>query len=362
MKRIYFFVGTTAELIKIAPVLGNLKRSKTKFKLVATGQNEIHFEEFFGLTGILEPDIRLPYKSNNSSIIGFFVWTLKTQIKSLFTIKKELNKDKSELLFVVHGDTVSSLIGAITAKLLRIKLAHVESGLRSFNFLEPFPEELSRYVISKIASIHYCPNDWAMKNLDYCRGEKINTYENVSVESYLWTKSFKISLQNKYNFPKKYFVILMHRQEHVIFRKEESMKVLNYVLRKTKKGLSAVVIVHDTSFKFINSFDTDKIFFRKVIRVPRLPYIDFMKLLEGAEFLVTDGGSTQEEMYFMGKPCLLLRKCTERIEGLGENVLLFRNDNKTIDKFLDKYETYNRKPVVLKRLPSLIVSKHLTTV
>ena len=103
------------------------------------------------------------------------------------------------------------------------------------------------------------------------------------------------------------------------------------VLNIAPKKLKCIFLVHDLSsgfFTLIKEAMSSEIA-ENIIHIPRLPYVDFMHLIKGAEFMVTDGGSNQEEMYYMGKPCLVLRNNTERIEGLKKNVILRQNKGKT---------------------------------
>lgn len=85
-----------------------------------------------------------------------------------------------------------------------------------------------------------------------------------------------------------------------------------------------------------------------------------MKLLENSEFVATDGGSNQEELYYMGKPCLLLRRYTERIEGLGKNVVLSKNNIVVIKDFLNNYKSYNHKSLTKQVYPSKIIANFLS--
>ena len=175
-KKFYVFLGTTAELIKIAPVLKELRRRRVYFKLITTGQNEILFNELKKFTGDINVDISFETKKNKSSVVYFVFWAATTFVTALVSLRKEFGNTKKESTYViVHGDTVSSLLGALVARFYGLKLAHVESGLRSYNFLEPFPEEISRFIISNLADIHFCPNSWAKNNLLKKTGKKINT-------------------------------------------------------------------------------------------------------------------------------------------------------------------------------------------
>ncbi len=364
-RSIYIFIGTTAELIKLVPVIRELKRRKIVFTVVASGQNDIYFEEFAAELGNVEISYAVTPKGKEPSLVFFFFWAVRTFFSLIMGMKghfQGLNKTNS--FFIVHGDTVSSLIGSLVASMYGLKLVHIESGLRSFNFLEPFPEELCRYIISRLADIHFCPNAWAVDNLNLVKGVKVNTYENTLIETYwsaLKTASDHPLVHQLQKQKTPYFVLVVHRQEHVLFGQKRTAEELKFVLNTVPKNMRCIFLVHDLSSNFIRSLSL--VLSQKVaanmIRVGRLSYLDFMHLLRGSEFMITDGGSNQEEMYYMGKPCLLLRGTTERVEGLGKNVMLSKNKKKTIMQFLRNYNTYKRRSVKLDLRPSDIIVDYL---
>lgn len=366
-KRTFFFIGTTAELIKVAPVIKEFHKKKIQFTIIASGQNDIRFEEFAPIIG----DARILYavtpKGKESSLFLFLIWSIRAFFSLMIGMRSNFNDlNKSNSMFIVHGDTVSSFVGSLVAWMYGLKLVHIESGLRSFNFFEPFPEEICRYIISRLADIHFCPNAWAVSNLKSVQGEKVNTYQNTLVETYLE------AMKKKSNHPiltelnkrkKRYVVLVVHRQEHVLFGKKETTEILKHVLTHIPEDLQCIFLVHDLSGDFIRSFS--KIIPTKMLdritRISRLPYQDFIHLLGNAEFMITDGGSNQEEMSYMGKPCLLLRNFTERIEGLDQNVVLSQNNYEKITQFLEHYKKYNRSSIKVERLPSEIITDYLIT-
>jgi len=366
-KSIYIFIGTTAELIKLAPVIREFNRRKIEFTIIASGQNVINFDEFQPMLGKLDVIRGVTPKSNESSVWQFVIWSVRTFFSLLVWMRvgfRGLNKKNS--YFIVHGDTVSSLMGALVCSIYGLKLVHIESGLRSFNFFEPFPEEICRFIISKLANIHFCPNDWCVSNLASTKGEKINTKENTLIEVF-WEsmkqkKDIKIVSKMK-KMKKKYYVLVSHRQEHVIFHKDRTKEIIEFVVKNARPGLFCIFVMHDLSAAFINTLEKrlDSISDHKVMLVNRLVYTDYMNLLKNAEFMVTDGGSNQEEMYYMGKPCLLLRNVTERIEGLNRNVVLSQNRKSIIKDFLTTYSRYNRVPIRMKQRPSKIIVDSLFT-
>lgn len=361
-KKIYFFIGTTAELLKLFPVIRELERRDVDFKIITSGQTRVNFEETSNWIKKTKADIALPPKKNQSSIIFFIMWIIKTFFKAPILLFREFkNIDRPNSFFIIHGDTVSSLIGAILARFYNLKIIHIESGLRSFNFWEPFPEEITRVAISKFADVHFCPNEWSLNNLRNTPGEKIDTFKNTFFESYLAASKKDAKLKIGKVVKGKYFVFVLHRQEHIIFKKRENLKMVRFVVDNVPSNINCVFIKHATTSKFLKSVNQDflKRNKKRMIFLPRLPYSSFVGLLKNAEFLVTDGGGNQEEAYYMGLPCLLLRNYTERPEGLGENVVLGKNNFKIITPFLRNYGNFKRKAVFMKVRPSKIIVDYL---
>lgn len=363
-KNLYFFIGTTAELIKLAPIIKELKTRKTDFKIISSSQNTLAFSELKFLFGKQESYYALRMKPFNLPhyYFRFLIWIFKATVNFFLYFRNQFkNLDKENSLIIVHGDTVSSLIGALAAKFNGIKIAHIESGLRSFNFLEPFPEEICRFVVSKLADIHFCPNSWAVNNLKRTGGVKINTQNNTLIETVSLTLKNTKSKQPK-NLKNKYFVLVLHRQEHLLFKKSLTKKFLDIFNQYASDKLNCILVLHKLTAKFlIKEGLLDKIKENKnIIPVPRLPYSVFLHLIKEAEFIATDGGSNQEEAYYMGKPCIILRNVTERIEGLGENALLSHGEENIIRQFINNYKKYERKPVSFTIPPSKIIVDYLT--
>ena len=360
-KNIYFFVGTTAELIKLFPIMKELNEQKLSFKIIASGQNDIEHSELLKMANVERIDVFLhkgPIKQNTASLI---FWFMKTFLKSHFKLLKEF-KGKRGSILVVHGDTISTMMGSVSGWIHGLKVAHVEAGLRSYNLLHPFPEEINRVISSQFARVHFCPNDWAMNNIIKAKGEKINTNANTLVDSLMLTLNFNIN-KNKYiNAMKteKYFVFVMHRQENLA-----NTELINFMIKKIidlSEIIHCAFIMHGPTKYTLNQMDLIQSIQKKrnISLLPRQPYIDFMKILEGSEFIITDGGSNQEETYYMGKPCLLLRKTTERIEGLGHNVMLSKNNPKVIEAFIANFEKYKKEWFKAKEKPSKIIANYLT--
>ena len=360
-KKIYFFSGTTAEVIKLAPIIKELQIRKIAFKFITTGQTRIRFEDLEGYIGKVKIFKSFPEKENKSSILNFIYWFIKTLYNAVFSLRSEFRGlNKSNSYFIIHGDTISSLMGAFIAKLSGLKIVHIESGLRSFNFFEPFPEEICRFIIIHLADVLFAPNDWAISNLKGINVEKNSTGENSVVESVFWALSSKIKSINLVQ-NKKYYILTMHRQEHVLFRSKWTRETLEYVIRNAPNNLNCVLVMHHWTNKFLNSLNLDEDQRRRLVVVERLPYLDFMKLMAGSEFYAGDGCSNQEEAYAMGIPYLALRNLTERIEGLNKNVIISHDNQRLIKEFLQNYTKYKKNRLILRIPPSKIIVDYLTS-
>lgn len=357
-KSIYFFVGTIAELIKMAPIIKELKKRGISFKVISSGQRRINFAELKNFIGNISPNISFKERPNLPSIIFFIFWAARTLLAGLFTLSKEfegLNKNNS--YFIVHGDTVTSVIGSLIAKFYHLKLVHIEAGDYAFNFFEPFPEEIIRHINDHLSDVLFAPNEWALSNLKNLKKEKVNTQYNTLIESFWWTTKIK----NNVNFGKykKYYILLLHRQEHVVFRKKWSKETMEFVINSADKNLNCLLINHPLSINIINSLQINEERKRQMIIIPSLSYPDFMKLMQGAEFIATDSAFNQLESYLMGLPYLGLRDYTEQIEGLDKNVLICKNSKKAMKNFLKNYQKYRTKPISSALRPSKIIVDYL---
>lgn len=146
-----------------------------------------------------------------------------------------------------------------------------------------------------------------------------------------------------------------------MFGRRKTRELVKFVLSQAPKRMRCIFLVHDLSENFVNSLVKviPQEIASKMTRVERLPYLDFMHLLKRAEFIVTDGGSNQEEMYYMGKPCLILRNRTERIEGLGENIVLGKDKKSVIKNFFKSYKSCIRPTIRVDVPPSKVIADYL---
>ena len=185
---------------------------------------------------------------------------------------------------------------------------------------------------SRLAGIHYCSSEWAQGNLSHLsnRSVIINTKENTILDSL----RFAIESPNKNNRKNLYGVLSMHRHENI--SDSSRFNLILELLVKIAKVVEVKFILHPvTKNKLLKSGWYDRLKQIKNIKLEkRMNYVDFSKLLVGSRFLLTDGGSNQEEAYHMGLPCLLLRSKTERKEGINDNVIISNYDENIIMNFV----------------------------
>lgn len=358
---LYFFIGTEAELIKIFPLIIRAKERGIEYRVIASGQNDITKGRVLQFANGGHIDLQLSEEKNiTKSSSGLLKWYLSTTKLAKREITDTLLKDgnSSEICMVVHGDTVSTVMGAYAGKKLGMKVAHIEAGLRSHHWFNPFPEEIDRMLVSRVASFHFAPGENATENLKGKKGV-CNTGINTLYESYQYAlkqecrEAIIDELQGE-----DYFVLVVHRQENV--SNTDLMKQMIVKAKAVSKQHRCVLVLHKiTEIKLqemglMDEIRTDNGF----VTVPRMDYFDFMKLLKGSQFVITDGGSNQEELSYMGKPALILRKSTERGEGIGENALLYQSNPSEIDYFVDHYMDYRRDEVVYQeKVADLILDK-----
>ncbi len=359
-RKIYFFIGTTAELIRIAPIIREFKKRQIKFKIITSGQVEVLFKDLSGFVPITKADIAFRQKVNRSSLFHFAIWAIRTFFVSLIKLRKEfsgLNKDNS--YFIICGDPVTTSIGAIVAYLYGLKIVHIESGDMSSNLLEPFPEEICRNINVRLADILFPPGKWAENNLKSINKTKINTYHNTMVEGFWWFMKNKVKGRKELK-GKKYYLLILHRQEHVLFGKNWSKTTLELVIKNANPSLACVLFNHPLTKEIIESLRfSPKIKKKNLVLMPPVSYPEFLKLMRDSEFIATDGATNQLEAYLMGKPCLILRDHTEQVEGLGENVVLYKSNKNALKNFLSNYKRFRTRPFVHKIKPSAIIVKSL---
>jgi UDP-N-acetylglucosamine 2-epimerase (non-hydrolysing) len=347
-------IGTRAQLIKMAPVILELERRQIALHLVMTGQHRETMEQLFSDFAVRTKPVYLYEGKEITGIVQMGAWFLRCLMKSLTQAEKYVpqSKEKRDII-LVHGDTFSTLLGALVGKLRGIKVAHIEAGLRSKNIFHPFPEELTRLVVSRLSYFSFCPGDWAYANLEKHSTIRVDTHHNTLIEAVdLALKSPSDSCAGKF---KEFGVVSIHRFENV-FNSRRLTSILDLV-EKAAAQYPLIFVLHPATRKRLIGFG---LFSRmesnpNIKLTPRMGYIDFVRLLKQAEFVISDGGGNQEELSYLGIPTLLMRKATERQEGLNSTATLCRYDAGIMAKFLASLTSIDRTTKVITTSPSKII-------
>jgi len=357
---IHIFLGTKAQLIKMAPIMRLLQDRDIEYNFIFSGQHQNTIENLRDNFGIKEPDFILHKGKDITSVVSMVIWSIKILFIGLLQ-RRKIWKGDSRGVVLNHGDTFSTLLGSVLSKLSGLKNAHIESGLRSFNIFHPFPEELTRLAVFRLSDFYFAPGDWAVNNLKKFSGIKINTHVNTLYES-LNIILEKNSLTTV-DIPKeKFAVVSIHRFENI--SKKKHLTSIIKKLEKISKKINLLFILHKPTEKKLHDFSLyQRLSENNSIELrPRYDYENFIKLSSHAEFVVSDGGSNQEECFYMGMPCLLFRNATERNEGLGENVLISKFNETVIDNFVNTYQDYKRPPIQIDKSASEVIVESLINI
>lgn len=357
--KIHILIGTKAQLIKMGPLMEMLQERSIPYRFIFTGQHQETVEKLRENFHIKEPDVTLHYGKDVKSLPYMLYWLIKILFTSVIKHKHVFGSEPSGIV-LVHGDTFSCLLGALLGKLKGLKIGHVESGLRSFNLFHPFPEELTRILVFRLTDIFYCPGNWAVKNVERYDGIKINTHMNTLFDSL----NRAVTIQDRGSTvtrEKPYCIVSMHRFENLC---QQSVLMRNIELIKTiALRMKVLFILHPVTLKrLLKTGLYNRLQQTNNIELcERLDYFGFIHLLIGSEFIVTDGGGNQEEAFYLGKPCLLLRRASERQEGIGQNTVISNYAFKRVSNFLDNYHKYRQDMVQYRESPTEIILNHLKT-
>jgi UDP-N-acetylglucosamine 2-epimerase (non-hydrolysing) len=335
--------GTTGELIKLAPVLLRLDGRGHQYLLATTGQQVQQIPSFLEQFGLRQPDVWLARGARgrdlrvNRDIPGWLLDVARSSARLRPRIRAALRDGPGPPLVLVHGDTMTTVLGAATGRALRVAVAHIEGGLRSYDLRHPFPEELNRKVASALSRIDYAPGAWAASNL---RGsDVVDTGSNTIRDSLELVPDG----EPPFELPKKPFgVVSLHRFE--LLNNGRLLTQTLELLAEAARRTPLLFIDHPVTVAAIERFRLQRHFDGKTfVPVVRLPFFDFVRVVRRSAFVVTDSGGSQEECFYLDVPCLVHRVRTERREGLGENVVLSEMRTDVIEDFLADPSRFRRR-------------------
>jgi UDP-N-acetylglucosamine 2-epimerase (non-hydrolysing) len=318
MKKIYILIGTRPNFIKVTRFKELGETKGMEIKIIHTGQ---HFDAnmadvFFTQFG-LQPDYFLNVGGQ----------TPNTQIANIILKLEELFKEKGNPdLFIVPGDVNSTMAGAVAANKLGVKLAHLESGLRSYD--KKMPEEHNRIITDNLSDICFVTEPSGIKNLEEENiAAKIEYVGNTMIDTlvYFEPQIEASDVLERYRVKKgDYYLLTFHRPSNVDSKDE--LLVLIDIIKAVAKFGKMVLPLHPRTRNKLNDFGLllELENMEELILTEPIGYFEFQKLIKYAKVVLTDSGGIQEETTYRQVPCLTLRENTERPVTIteGSNTLV----------------------------------------
>ncbi len=346
-KRVLVLLGTRPEAIKLAPVIMELRRRTSEFETVvcSTGQHREMLDQT--MKGFeISADMDLGLMTPGQTLAGI------TSL-AVAAIDKALDGTSPDAL-LVQGDTTSAMCGALCGFYRRIPVGHVEAGLRTGNIYSPFPEEVNRSMIGRIATWHFAPTERSQNNLlaEQISPDRVFVTGNTVVDALQWMRS-RLPKEAPAEIPaatfsamggKRLILVTGHRRESF----GDGMASMCRALRSIADSFPDALIVYPVHLnpqvqKPVKEILSDH---PRIHLLPPVAYPTLLWLMEKANIILSDSGGIQEEAPSFGKPLLVLRDTTERPEVLdaGCALLVGTDENRITEeaaKLLNDPQAYN---------------------
>ncbi|HEX9917496.1 MAG TPA: UDP-N-acetylglucosamine 2-epimerase (non-hydrolyzing) [candidate division Zixibacteria bacterium] len=313
MLKIIFIFGTRPEAIKVAPVIKELAKYPKKFKVIncITAQHRQMLDQVLSLFEInVDYDLNIMKEDQD-------LFYLNSRLMP--SLKKVLEREKPDLC-LVQGDTTSAFLGGLASYYQKIKVGHIEAGLRTHQKYSPFPEETNRHLLSVIADLHFAPTKKAKENLlrENIPSSKIFVTGNTVIDALLMIANKNYEFDNpileKIDFTKKIILITAHRRESF----GKPFREMCYAFREIVNSYKDVELIYPVH---LNPNVQKPV--RNILKnvegihlIEPLDYKNFVLLMKKSYLILTDSGGIQEEAPTFHKPVLVMREVTERPEAV----------------------------------------------
>ena len=312
--KILSVIGTRPEVIKLAPIIRELgKRGDLQNVVCVTAQYREMLDSALELFKI-KPDYDLDVMADNQT---------PAQVASAILAKLDpiLQQEQPDWV-LVQGDTTTTAAAALTAFYRRVKVGHVEAGLRTFDKWHPFPEEINRRVTSAIADLHFAPTARARRNLmrEGVSKETIVVTGNPVIDALEWVAQLAPTPEVEELFSRldlharRLILVTAHRRENW----GEPLENICLALREIAAARPDVRIVYPVHLNPNVNEPVHRLLggVPNIVLLPPADYLSTVHLMRQAWIVVTDSGGIQEEAPSLGKPVLVLRQVTERPEAV----------------------------------------------
>ncbi len=322
MKKVLFIFGTRPEAIKLTPVIHALKKAEQEFfvKVCVTAQHREMLDQMLKIFDIT-PDHDLNIMRENQSLFDVTVEELKQ-------LEKVLNMENPDIV-LVQGDTTTTFTASLAAYYSKIRVGHIEAGLRSGNKFSPFPEEINRGLTAQLADLHFAPTEKAKDNLikERIDRDKVFITGNTVIDTLLMTIEKQKDRRSEEYFNRKFrenygirfngqkvIPITSHRRESFGEDSESICQGIKKVAENNPDVLMIYPLHHNPNIKKTAKRILNGI--KNIHLIEPLDYFSFIWVLSRAYLIMTDSGGVQEEAPSLGKPVLVMRNVTERTEGI----------------------------------------------
>ena len=359
---IAFVAGTTAEIIKLAPVIRALQDRGASVELWNTAFHVGGLPGTLADLALPAPALELVPRERQRDVVRVTqvpAWGLQilgTFLRGRRDLRRRLARGGGRPLVVVHGDTFSTVLGAVIGRLLGADVAHVEAGMRTGNLWHPFPEELNRRVVARIATLHFAPTAHEVANLqrERARGPIVDTGANTVVDA------LRLAIEGDVpaiDLPEEFGLVTLHRFE--MLRNGRVFTETLQTLHEASRTFPLVMPAGNTERNRIEELGLSRLFDDRFRLVDKQPYAGFMPLLARASFVVTDSGGLQQECGILGKPAAIHREAVESQQGIGENLVLTRLDMGTLRAFLAGWRDHRRPSLLDRYHPTRVILETL---
>jgi len=322
-KRVMVVFGTRPEAIKMAPVVAALKSTQGIETIVAvTAQHRQMLDQVLDLFGIV-PDEDLNVMQPGQTLSG-----LTSRI--LEGMSEIIERRKPDLV-LVHGDTTTTFATAMAALYNRVRIGHVEAGLRTGNLYSPWPEEANRKLTGALTDLHFAPTNGSQDNLlrEGVDASRIHVTGNTVIDALLTVvekirsgPTLQETLSQRFPFldsDKRLVLVTGHRRENFGEGFEQMCHALRAIASRGDTQVVYPVHLNPNVQEPVNRILGDQ---SNVHLIEPQDYLPFVYLMSRAHLIVTDSGGIQEEAPSLGKPVLVMRDTTERPEAVEAGTVL----------------------------------------
>lgn len=306
--------GTRPEFLKVKPLIKELSKRNLEFYTVFTSQHKDIVPQDFPVA------LKLPEVEAGANRLSSLL------AQTVYNLSEVLEHNTQVKYVLVQGDTTTALAGALAAINAQRKVIHLEAGLRTYDYENPYPEEFNRQLISKMSDIHLCPTQANMDNL--------NSEKGVGGKKFLVGNTILdtlVHLKGKVEYGNTILVTLHRRENHdkidVWFREINR-------LAKIYEDYKFILPLHPNP-----NVQKHKDILTHVNVVPPMEHQDFLEHLVKCRMVISDSGGIQEECSFFKKKVIVCRKITERPESVGTTSILCADPEKLVSLFtLNNYK------------------------